>query len=436
MKRQREEQPTLNEDAYKEIIQQCVPGFVAKRMSQWRSLQRMRLVCRAFDQLILQWIVPNLKEIPRAVNKNLEKFRQLSTLIIDRNNMRIVTKSFLKRLSFLRNLSFRQDHGFTINIDDEEIFHRLTTLNVSNMLAIPSNLMQHLTNLTKLNLGSCIGVTDESIINLAPTLIHLNIAYNPFISDTGLSQLTNLEELNLNDNKMITNAGIATLTKLKKLDISETLTISSLPRSLIDLSINEYSSIGNDELRMLTNLKILSLYNNDMYADETFRQLTNIETLVIDGTEYGDQALMPLIKLRNLQLGSNTGITNACLSQMTQLTILSLDANEHIIDDALQQLKCLTTLDLSYNDFITNESISKLTQLTSLNLSYVNNITDDALRGLSRLQFLSLYMNGKISCNVLSYLSSLRTLELNHSSRVKKDDVNSYAVELIYPPLF
>lgn len=103
-----------------------------------------------------------------------------------------------------------------------------------------------------------------------------------------------------------------------------------------------------------------------------FKKLVNLTSAHISGykcAHINDEAISNLSKLKSLELGPQTSITNLGLKKLTSLQHLNLKENTKITNEGIMKLVNLTSLDLTRNQMITSEGLKGLTNLTSLNLT-------------------------------------------------------------------
>jgi hypothetical protein len=198
------------------------------------------------------------------------------------------------------------------------------------------------TSLETLSLSQCAQLSDAGFAHLGclDRLRSLSLDETQ-ISDEGLAILQGfplLEELNLGQCKRITDRGLANLRCVTGL------------RKLLLINCPGVTDVGVDQLRELTELRILDL-SQTAVTDRglaALHGLTRLEALYLAGlegvTESGLSQLTSLVELRKLFLGNCRGVRSvAPLLRMQQLEVLGLDGTP-ITDEDLNQLARHTRL--------------------------------------------------------------------------------------------
>lgn len=189
------------------------------------------------------------------------------------------------------------DNEFSAKITSLSLCNVCTEYGVKSFSNEINTIFQKFTNITKLDISNS-DIKIESIVHLAPKLISLNISKkryddsvidyklftnlrklnisNPFwtianryakYSGDNISVLTNLTRLNINNNHNISNNHICNMVNLKRLDAKNTQTsirkILHLLTNLtwLDLSDCKISTLFDYNIKNLTNLEHLNLYN-------------------------------------------------------------------------------------------------------------------------------------------------------------------------------
>lgn len=112
---------------------------------------------------------------------------------------------------------------------------------------------------------------------------------------------------------------------------------------------------------------------------QKFKKFVNLDSLQLNGyitSHINDDVVTCLNKLRYLELGQQSTVSNSGLKKLTNLQHLNLKGNSKITNEGIKNLLNLTSLDLSKNNLITLECLKCLTNLSSLNIS--ENRTIDA----------------------------------------------------------
>jgi hypothetical protein len=136
---------------------------------------------------------------------------------------------------------------------------------------------------------------------------------------------------------------------------------------ILNLSYN--STIIDDNLKLLLNLRKLYLYNNNTITDESLKLLVNLRTIGLDNNStITDDSLKLLVNLRTLYLDNNSTITDGSLKLLVNLRTLYLYNNRTITDDSLKLLVNLRTFGLDNDSTITDDSLKLLVNLRTLYL--------------------------------------------------------------------
>lgn len=188
-----------------------------------------------------------------------------------------------------------------------------------------------------------------------------------------------------------------------------------------------------DELSMLNlilrpNLKVLVHIPSKM-TDYMIAHFTNLEQLKLRRSGF-KEGLYPLTNLKKLTLDHNTGVTNECLSHLTNLTTLDIEENPKYIcenpitSEGIISLLNLTKLNLKRNTTIDGVGFSCLTNLKKLSLLNNDFFGQKALKHMTFLTYLDLTMNETISDQCVSYLTNLETLILGAEFAVSDISLN------------
>lgn len=115
----------------------------------------------------------------------------------------------------------------------------------------------------------------------------------------------------------------------------------------LNLSFNE--NITDDIVSKLTNITFLSLYYNPKITNKSLSGLTNLRSLDLSGNHnITDYALIGLTNLTFLNISFNENITNNCVSRLTNLVSLDRSLEEYIIGGG--DVADLTSLSLDAPD--------------------------------------------------------------------------------------
>ena len=155
--------------------------------------------------------------------------------------------------------------------------------------------------------------------------------------------------------------------------------------------------------------KYLIALNDLELNDNQLKTLTNLIYLNLwESEDITDTGINPLTNLIYLNLWENQNITDYGIKSLINLTYLHLWKNENVTDEGIKSLINLTHLKLNFNKNITDDGIKSLTKLTYLYIYYDNNITDDGIKPLINLIELFLHSNRNISNNGIKPLINLK----------------------------
>ncbi|XP_034023049.1 uncharacterized protein si:ch73-173p19.1 isoform X1 [Thalassophryne amazonica] len=252
-------------------------------------------------------------------------------------------------------------------------------------------------------------------------LKYLSLVHSPLITDFGLSVLSNLvklQHLNLASCSKLTDSCLQHVTGLRNLsflsldqtkvtDAGMMLYLQSAPSSLTQLSLNQ-TAVTEATLAVLPTcvpqLWLLSIKHTMITDVSALSELTNLQTLYLDGTEVTEVSLEKLATHPALSSLSLAGIPvvdgNHALQIISDLKLTQLTLpGRHCVTDSglsfLSRLSLLSELDLKDYTQVTNQGVSQLSSLIRLKkLSLSNTQVTDAglppLRGLQELEELCL----------------------------------------------
>jgi hypothetical protein len=190
------------------------------------------------------------------------------------------------------------------------------------------------TNLTSLKIGQT-AFDDQTLMRFTKlTRLQLTTSSTIFdirdsdaeISDRGLQALTNLTQLNLDFNFDVTDAGVRPLTNLARLSLRNCNTIT------------EAGIAGT-----CTNLRTLILEANHRITDRFVMKCTNLSTLVLNSSIISNAGISELTNLTVLSISRDLIITNAGLSKLTALvSICFRGVSNKITREGLRHLTNLT----------------------------------------------------------------------------------------------
>ncbi len=305
-----------------------------------------------------------------------------------------------------------EEYGCIRNIPP--IYKSLTTL-ICPSSDLSDNILNKLPNLTKLNCKGCYDVTEKSLSIL-----------------TNLTALTSYSN-NANDLTFIKN-----LKKLEHLYIDyrfqnlSSNIISNLT-SLKSLEFNIYKYIDPNIIRLLPNLEYIKCNNIIPYWDEDIMHLSNLKHLITGiKCEFTDISFKQLTKLEKLEInGQNINISNDILSTLTNLTELSL-GNLQLDDNTFINMKKLKTLNCDNSLLLTDKCLINLSNLISLHCGNNINFTDEGLSKLLNLQILHCGENTNFTIDGIYNLPNLKQLStgknINFSNVIKYYNGNKYAI--------
>ncbi|CAK8530747.1 unnamed protein product [Lathyrus sativus] len=286
----------------------------------------------------------------------------------------------------------------------------LNILNISTMVSfllhlnslsgnLPSNMGFGLSNLLQLHLygNKFVGKIPSSISN-ASSMYELDLSENEFsgVVPSSLGDLTFLKSLFLGGNNLTLIddshefnflTSLASCRYLKYLDISQNSLLSKLPKSIGNLSVENFSATscgirGNIPLEIgnISNLIRLSLSSNDLNGPIpiTIKGLHELQYLDLGDNGLRGSLLHELCEFRSLSelyLTSNKfyGVLPTCLGNMTSLRKFHIGSNRltSTIPTSFWNLKDILEVNLSSNALIGNLpfEISNLRALVLLDVS-------------------------------------------------------------------
>lgn len=277
-------------------------------------------------------------------------------------------------------------------------------------------------------------------------LTYLYVYSTNYLTNHGLSKLTNLKTLSIDHNSLISDAGISRLTKLESLTLSfptpRNYSTENIKRSaFVERMERKYGEliISDLSVQTLTNLRVLSVSQHyNRISDESLKRLTNLDTLRLTHIGFshlkiGDAVINSLTGLRSLSLVKMRNLTNAALINLTNLTSLVIDSNDRI--SQISHLTGLLSLSLTSHNISDNEfqTLTKLHYLSmtglsdliinalsletnTLDLSTSPNVHDFSLERLTNLT--TLHVNNEITDHVISKLTHLQVLQLRGNEKV------------------
>lgn len=255
-------------------------------------------------------------------------------------------------------------------------------------------------------------------IHFPDPVLEAGLRAKPEIPDTGPISCSDMEALNLFVYHGFFNS--EKITDITGLNYAKNLTI-------LNLSLNEITSIKSRDFRGMTSLTTIQLGYNDITSIESgaFSGLNSLINLVIDGnkiTSIESGLFSGLTKLILLYLSDNdiTSIKSSDFSDLISLITLDISSNKisNIESDAFSGLNSLTFLNLDINDIVSIERgvFNGLTSLDFLGLrnNHISSIESIDFSGLISPTNLNLSGNDITSIEIGSFsgLSSLESLDL------------------------
>ena len=215
---------------------------------------------------------------------------------------------------------------------------------------------------------------------------------------TGLQHARNLKVLSLYTNEISDISALAGLTQLTELVLRSN-------------SITDLAPLAG--LTQLTGLELEGNNISDVSPLSTLKQLTGLGLVWNNISDISP--LAALTQLTGLGLGGNNISDISALAKLTQLTSLDLGANSISDISTLAELKRLKKLKLGSNNISDISPLAALKQLTELGL-FSNNITDlSLLAALKQLNWLDLPLNTISDVSPLAGLEQLTWLRLSNN---------------------
>ena len=177
--------------------------------------------------------------------------------------------------------------------------------------------------------------------------------------------------------------------------------------NLVKLSLGRSSNFG-DHIKYLASLKMLVLDNASHITDATLTNLTNLASLTLKkNTGITGTSFKYLTNLTTLKYYSVNGTLGSELQHLTNLTKLRVCDAEDVFDHSLLSLTKINNLALWHCEYISDESVQHLTNVTSLSIMNTLCVTDVSIEKLTRLKRLDIDCNRNIT---LKFLTNLTTL--------------------------
>lgn len=247
--------------------------------------------------------------------------------------------------------------------------------------------------LTYLNMAYNRNVRDHHIINLPRGLQHLNLESDPNLTDACAIDMPCLTHLNLCHNLLFTHQGIAqlpsTLLYLILHHNNQIRKASAFPKKLMYLDIHANRWLNDCSMKKLPKQLV-------------YLNICNVKHVTDMGLQYLPATLKTLIMARNLN------ISDADIQSLPRgLTHLKVSHNFNLTARCFEHLpSTLQTLIISASDHIDEVTVGNLPRtLTCLKWMKSTTLTDVCMLSLPRtLRQLSLYEVPLLSARCISYL--------------------------------
>lgn len=176
--------------------------------------------------------------------------------------------------------------------------------------------------------------TDQGLLFVQKTLIHLYCRYNINFTDNSLKYLTNLEVLHVNSNVNFTDSAFYNLKNLYILYCGKNNNITDLAfinlNNLLILSCDKNNNITDEALRYIPKLKALFTYCNNTITDNGLKYLSELVVLNCKNSKtITSGCLKYLKKLQDLscsfEIPETTKICNPSLHYINTRCMRSID---------------------------------------------------------------------------------------------------------------
>jgi Leucine-rich repeat (LRR) protein len=188
-------------------------------------------------------------------------------------------------------------------------------------------------------------------------------------------------------------------------------------QNLTSLTLIGRSFKDISEISALSNIQSLELRDTRVVSVDSFKNLSKISNLVINGTKtlQNVEGIGDMTRLTTLDLSDNGLVDIGELNALVNLENLYLNDNNIIYFPSINNLTKLKTLDISNNEIIQlGDDLSGLHNLTTLNASH-NRICDiSTLDDLEKIQLLDLSFNN-LGCNGPGVSPNFDSLENAHN---------------------
>lgn len=387
-----------------------------------RSLLNMRAVNKYYHNYVTNRQLDNIFR-QTIKYQNIKKFAQI--------NGGKGIKNVAYNIATFKNRTFNITHLERVpNIESIQIINKsmddnhlknltnLSFLMLSKNAKISGKSLSYLTNLDYLR--SMRNLASESIGQLTKLR---TLWVDQRIKANCLSKLTNLTkldsfELRFDDIKSLTN-----LTEITPAYYSENNMCDGLVHMpmLKAMAIKTHSQVTNENLRKLTMLQKLDIFDDIILNDQTCMHLTNLISLDFCRNNIDNGSIKYLTKLQSLTLHNCNSVRDDGLSHLTNITALRLTEDHRIFH--LHFLTKLTHLFLHRHNNVLSDNVPLLTQLKSLSLICNTKVEDGHIQNLTGLTELNLNSNKKITCDGIKNLTNLKDL-IFHNSKISLDDIH------------
>lgn len=454
----------LDEPVVAQIIAFTYPHYETKR-EDMNAILLLREESKQLKNLIDQYILRPVEKLSREITDrffgtSLSLFPNLKHLELNENTMLLSIKS-------LTNLETLEISGDILTDDSTKVLVKLTQLILlgSTQRTITHKTFSQLTRLETLVFGKNLSVQDKDLMALPPSLVTVKVLHCPRIHRQGIlsfSRLTNLTGLEL-DAIYVDDSGMGGMKGLKYLTMSnmekfegnhdslgnmrllEEVILRNCPlfegegfryKSPLRVLLARGTSVSNGALSSQINLTALDITDTKV-SDERLSELTNLESLVVRGSEYiTDASLSLLTKLKHLDISETKRITRTSLFRLTnlkrlylnraeitpnyddpllplyKLKVLSLDSTKAFLPRDMFVLRNLTSLSLANNDTIFGVPYFRnMRNMLQLDLSY-NRVIQEEVKLFTKLEIINLTGNAKINHALLKGLPSLKKIIL------------------------
>ncbi len=316
----------------------------------------------------------------------------------------------------LTQLNYLDLTGNGLNTLSNGVFSGLSQLNVlflgyNQLSTLNGRIFSGLSQLQSLDLSNNYFSTTalmDIFSQLPPSLIELNIAFNPMNyipKNFSILLPVSLQSLHLGGDYIPSTLTREFMQYFPMQLINFSATLSSISNitpgcfldfpalTTLDLSGNQLQILSNDAFIGLTQLNTLYLYDNQLSIlnDGVFSQLPKLNYLNLYGNKLSilsDGVFIGLTQLHSLYLYRNqlSMLSDGVFNELTQLNTLKLYDNQlsMLSDGVFNELTQLNSLNLRSNNLSTlNDGMfNGLNQLRSLSLSS-NRLKDTAIKNLT-----------------------------------------------------